>query len=255
MGGTKPAIVRAPHDRAEQHAAIGLAGPPAADREVPDGHRRGHELRAEAHPTRHRTGHGAGRPAGVVCWSLRLRGLRLAWRVVAGPGVRRVRGRPGAYRRDGWKRGRRTRRRYSIAGPRLRYGDRQADPHLSDARRPHHRPRPCPYVTGHMDLRRQLHRMARPARRRSRRPRRLAVRSARAGAATCHSCHPRTSKWGNSTSSATSRSPTPAGLLAAGVSVELHVRPGCPHGFERISADADVAQRSHADRVRALAGY
>ncbi len=40
---------------------------------------------------------------------------------------------------------------------------------------------------------------------------------------------------------------------AAGVSTELHVHPGCPHGFDRISATAGVARRSRADRMRALA--
>jgi acetyl esterase/lipase len=43
-------------------------------------------------------------------------------------------------------------------------------------------------------------------------------------------------------------------LAAAGTSVELHVHPGCPHGFDRISSEPDVVQRSRADRVRALRG-
>jgi acetyl esterase/lipase len=41
-------------------------------------------------------------------------------------------------------------------------------------------------------------------------------------------------------------------LAAAGTSVELHVHPGCPHGFDRIAADADDVRRSRADRIRAL---
>jgi acetyl esterase/lipase len=39
---------------------------------------------------------------------------------------------------------------------------------------------------------------------------------------------------------------------AAGVSVELHVHPGCPHGFDRVGPGADVVRRSRADRLRAL---
>jgi acetyl esterase/lipase len=42
-------------------------------------------------------------------------------------------------------------------------------------------------------------------------------------------------------------------IADAGTSVELHVHPGCPHGFEHISAEADVVRRSRADRLRALA--
>jgi acetyl esterase/lipase len=42
---------------------------------------------------------------------------------------------------------------------------------------------------------------------------------------------------------------------AAGVSVELHVHPGCPHGFDRAAPGADVARRSCADRLRVLAAY
>jgi acetyl esterase/lipase len=44
-------------------------------------------------------------------------------------------------------------------------------------------------------------------------------------------------------------------LLDAGTSVELHVHPGCPHGFEHISAEADVVRRSRADRLRALTSF
>ena len=44
-------------------------------------------------------------------------------------------------------------------------------------------------------------------------------------------------------------------LAAAGVSVELHVHPGCPHAFELIAPDSGVAGRARADRLRALASY
>ncbi|MFI9386982.1 alpha/beta hydrolase [Kutzneria sp. NPDC052558] len=44
-------------------------------------------------------------------------------------------------------------------------------------------------------------------------------------------------------------------IALAGTSVELHVHPGCPHGFEHISADADVVLRSRADRLRALTSF
>lgn len=39
---------------------------------------------------------------------------------------------------------------------------------------------------------------------------------------------------------------------AAGTSVELHVHPGCPHGFDRAAPGTDVARRSRADRLRVL---
>jgi acetyl esterase/lipase len=42
-------------------------------------------------------------------------------------------------------------------------------------------------------------------------------------------------------------------LAAVGVSVELHVHPGCPHGFDLVAPDADVTQRARADRLRAIA--
>jgi acetyl esterase/lipase len=42
-------------------------------------------------------------------------------------------------------------------------------------------------------------------------------------------------------------------LLASGVSAELHVYPGCAHGFDRVAPAADVVRRSRADRLRALA--
>jgi len=44
-------------------------------------------------------------------------------------------------------------------------------------------------------------------------------------------------------------------IAAAGTSVELHVHPGCPHGFERVSPEPGVVRRSHADRIRALRGF
>jgi acetyl esterase/lipase len=42
-------------------------------------------------------------------------------------------------------------------------------------------------------------------------------------------------------------------LSAAGVSAELHVHPGCPHGFDRVAPGADVVRRSRADRLRVIA--
>jgi len=42
-------------------------------------------------------------------------------------------------------------------------------------------------------------------------------------------------------------------VAAAGVSAELHVHPGCPHGYDRISPATGVARRSRADRLRVLA--
>jgi acetyl esterase/lipase len=41
-------------------------------------------------------------------------------------------------------------------------------------------------------------------------------------------------------------------LLRSGVSSELHVRPGCPHAFDRVAATAGVSFRSWADRYRAI---
>jgi acetyl esterase/lipase len=40
--------------------------------------------------------------------------------------------------------------------------------------------------------------------------------------------------------------------LKAGVSVELHLRPGCPHAYDFAAASTDVAKRSIADRVEAF---
>lgn len=42
-------------------------------------------------------------------------------------------------------------------------------------------------------------------------------------------------------------------LATAGVSTELHVHPGAPHGFERVAPDSAVARRAMADRYRILA--
>ncbi|PZF59384.1 alpha/beta hydrolase [Curtobacterium sp. MCBD17_013] len=41
-------------------------------------------------------------------------------------------------------------------------------------------------------------------------------------------------------------------LSRAGVSVELHLRPGVPHEFDSIAPDADVSGRALADRIRVL---
>jgi acetyl esterase/lipase len=41
-------------------------------------------------------------------------------------------------------------------------------------------------------------------------------------------------------------------LAAAGVSTELHVHPGAPHGFEGFAPGSDVAKRAMADRFRVL---
>lgn len=39
-------------------------------------------------------------------------------------------------------------------------------------------------------------------------------------------------------------------LMRAGVSTELYVRTGCPHGFDRMPLD--VSNRSWADRYRVI---
>jgi acetyl esterase/lipase len=44
-------------------------------------------------------------------------------------------------------------------------------------------------------------------------------------------------------------------IAKAGTSVELHVHPGCPHAFDHMAPGSDVARRSRADRLRALAGF
>lgn len=41
-------------------------------------------------------------------------------------------------------------------------------------------------------------------------------------------------------------------LAADGTSAELHVHPGCPHGFDRVGPTMDVVTRSRADRIRVL---
>ncbi len=41
-------------------------------------------------------------------------------------------------------------------------------------------------------------------------------------------------------------------IAAAGVSIELHVHPGAPHGFERMASASAVARRAMADRIRVL---
>ena len=42
-------------------------------------------------------------------------------------------------------------------------------------------------------------------------------------------------------------------LLAAGVPTELHVYPGCPHGFEMVAGDLPVSRQALDNRVRRLA--
>lgn len=41
-------------------------------------------------------------------------------------------------------------------------------------------------------------------------------------------------------------------LAAAGVPTELHVHPGCPHGFDSFASETAVARQAMADRVRRL---
>jgi acetyl esterase/lipase len=41
-------------------------------------------------------------------------------------------------------------------------------------------------------------------------------------------------------------------IAAAGVSAELHVHPGAPHGFERVASESSVGKRAMADRYRVL---
>ncbi|WP_261569440.1 alpha/beta hydrolase [Frankia gtarii] len=43
-------------------------------------------------------------------------------------------------------------------------------------------------------------------------------------------------------------------LSVAGVSIELHVHPGAPHGFDALGPETDVGRRATADRVRVLTG-
>lgn len=42
------------------------------------------------------------------------------------------------------------------------------------------------------------------------------------------------------------------GLSSAGISAEVHVIPGCPHGFDILTESLPVVRRSRADRVRVL---
>lgn len=41
-------------------------------------------------------------------------------------------------------------------------------------------------------------------------------------------------------------------LAAAGVPTDLHIYPGCPHGFETVAPDAGVSKRAIAERMRRL---
>ena len=41
-------------------------------------------------------------------------------------------------------------------------------------------------------------------------------------------------------------------LAAAGVPTELHVHPGCPHGFDAFAFGTAASRRAMADRVRRL---
>jgi acetyl esterase/lipase len=41
-------------------------------------------------------------------------------------------------------------------------------------------------------------------------------------------------------------------LTKAGVSVELHVHPGAPHGFDRFAPDSKLTRRAIADRLRVI---
>lgn len=41
-------------------------------------------------------------------------------------------------------------------------------------------------------------------------------------------------------------------LSLAGVSMEMHLHPGVPHGFDNLAPDCDVTRRSAADRLRVL---
>jgi acetyl esterase/lipase len=42
------------------------------------------------------------------------------------------------------------------------------------------------------------------------------------------------------------------GLLKAGVSCELHVHPGAPHGFEWLNMESALSRRARAERIRIL---
>jgi acetyl esterase/lipase len=41
-------------------------------------------------------------------------------------------------------------------------------------------------------------------------------------------------------------------LMDTGISAELHVHQGCPHGFDRVAPNAAVTRRARADRIRAI---
>jgi acetyl esterase/lipase len=41
-------------------------------------------------------------------------------------------------------------------------------------------------------------------------------------------------------------------LAAAGVPTELHIYPGCPHGFETVAPEAGVSERAIAERMRRI---
>lgn len=41
-------------------------------------------------------------------------------------------------------------------------------------------------------------------------------------------------------------------LFDAGAAAELHVHPGCPHGFDAFGFDTSVSRRAMADRIRRL---
>ena len=42
-------------------------------------------------------------------------------------------------------------------------------------------------------------------------------------------------------------------LMRAGVSCELHVYPGAPHGYDLLNLEASLSRRAFADRVRLIA--
>jgi acetyl esterase/lipase len=44
-------------------------------------------------------------------------------------------------------------------------------------------------------------------------------------------------------------------LVRAGVTIELHVHPGAPHGFERLAPGSNLAQRAMGDRARAVLSF
>jgi acetyl esterase/lipase len=41
-------------------------------------------------------------------------------------------------------------------------------------------------------------------------------------------------------------------IAGTATSVELHVHPGAPHGFDAFAPETDVARRALADRIRVL---